>query len=208
LQVATVRIRQGRLVIGSGLDEADIPATWPADVLLRLWRARPDDAAAFSLAAWDLETVLGLGLLGKADDTSRGIEPSFSARIEAARRWKQRGTVAAVASAARAAVRGRLSPRIAAQLAHVAFTGEDAAEVDDFLALVAFSLQHVARSGGRYSVRPCALCMKPFLATVRASYCQRKAPVEYARGSQPNQTCLQVAKVRDHRARQRAQKEK
>jgi Family of unknown function (DUF6076) len=199
-----VHIQQGRLVLRSSEPferEEDTPVTWPVDVLLRLSRVLPDDEAMFSLAAYDLSQLVGLGLLDKTADLSGmdAFAQSFTARMSLVRRWKRNDTIADVASAARAATTGQISPRIADHLGRVVFTGEDVAEVPDFRALVAFSVQHVARSGGRYTVRNCALCMKPFLATERATYCRRKAP-----GS--DQTCLQVAKVRDFRKRKRAAK--
>jgi hypothetical protein len=195
----SARIHQGRLVLNSDRREESIPVTWPADVLLRLSRVLPNDEAMFSLGAYDLSMLLGLGLLGKADEakTEGEIAASFFERMRMLKRWKQRGTIDDVARAARAATSGQVSPKIADHLGRVRFTGEDAAEVPDFLALAAFCVQHVARSAGRYTVRNCALCMKPFLASERASYCRRKAP-----GS--DQTCQQVAKVRDFRKRKRA----
>ena len=185
---ANVTIRYGKLEFANG---REVPLTWPVDVLLR-----PSE-----LAVADLGTVSGVGLFGKADEPSPQITASHFKRARLLQTWKRRGVIADVGAAARAATGGRISPRIAEHLGHVTFQSENEATVADFPALVALSLQHVARSGGRYEVRDCANCGEPFLATEQAAYCRRLAPNSAA------QTCMQAGKVRDFRERKRQERE-
>lgn len=189
---ADVTIRYGRLELDGG---PDVSVTWPVDVLLRY--SRMEDP---SLAALDLSTLRGRGLLGRSDELASEIARSFTERLRLLRRWKTSDAVSDVEKAARAAVGGQISPRIAAHLGRVIFTSEQTAHVPDFLALVALGIHHVALSVGRYEIRNCAHCMKPFLATERATYCRRFAPDSNL------QTCMDVAKVRDFRARKRQER--
>jgi integrase len=123
--------------------------------------------------------------------------------------------------AARRAVQGRFTPEIGEHLARVRFgAGIKEDEVGDFLALAAWCLDQVLRTGargtGKYQVRKCKLCKQPFLATAGANYCHRTAPGDRSRAADSRYlgtprdhfrlfpTCLDAGSVKDYRARKRA----
>ncbi len=138
-----------------------------------------------------------------------------------AARWRRSGIPALFLRAARRAVQGRFTPQIGEHLARVRFgAGIKEDEVGDFLALAAWCLDQVLRTGargtGKYQVRKCKLCKQPFLATAGANYCHRTAPGDRSRAADSRYlgtprdhfrlfpTCLGAGSVKDYRARKRA----
>jgi hypothetical protein len=182
--MAQAEVTYGIIRLGdpSGV-EANIRLEQPVNELLAL-RDKPGNAGD------RIKALLAYGVFGLLGSSDR--ERAYN-RI---RRWRKERIPEAVLRAAKKASEGRLDPWLAPHLARVRFSqGSGADEIPDLLALVAWSIHRAALSD-RYRVARCEWCGLPWFTAGRGRYCERDAP-----GSV--QTCLQLGKMRDFRARQR-----
>jgi hypothetical protein len=179
----------GLLLLGDGTEGRKMPLTRPVDDVLGFNQAHTPERLAHWVYAY---TPVGLF---PEDEVLR--DKAFASAL----RWRKRGIPELFLRAAKKAARGKFPKEIAPYLERVTFRADGIDEVPpDFLALAAWSLDRALREM-HFVVRPCDLCRAPFLSTGRSRFCRRLAP-----GSL-KQTCQDVGKVHDYRARRRAKKE-
>lgn len=116
--------------------------------------------------------------------------------LRAARRirtLRRNGVPAVFLKAAKRGERGIIDKSLAPYLERVRFFSPTKIGVDTFTDLAAWSLHQAIIRGG-YTVRRCEVCGLPFLSSGGARNCRRQAPHR-------KQRCMDVAKVRNFRAR-------
>jgi hypothetical protein len=189
----TMKIRTqthyGLLVLETETSGVRMPLTQPVDDLLSFWEKHTPER----LTPW----VIGYANAGFFPEDEAGREKVFASIA----RYRKRGIPDLFLRASRKAARGKFPKEIAPYLGRVTFHPGGMDEMPaDFLVLAAWSLDRAMREM-TFEVRPCLLCRVPFLSTGRSRFCRRLAPGSF------KQTCQDVGKVNDYRARRRAEKE-
>lgn len=116
------------------------------------------------------------------------------------RAWRLDGTAATLLAAATKGQDGVIDRRLGPLLERVRIVEEGVVEVPDLAALAAWTL-HNAIVRRNYELRTCEFCGHPFLATERSRYCRRRAQGLH------KQSCQDVAKVKDYRAKRKSKEE-
>lgn len=123
----------------------------------------------------------------------------FSPTIAELENLESSGAPERYLQAAQEVAGGRFPAEIVSDLQRVRYLPDGSAEIPDWLSLAAWSLDYALHSGRPREVKPCKWCGLPWLAAETARYCHRMAPGSW------KQTCLDLGKARDYRARKEGQ---
>lgn len=175
------QIRYGQLLLETPQGKLEVPATRIVDDLIALGFP-PEERRA---ALWHDYEVLG---------AYREVEFLVATGANSITKL--------FLKAAREGASGWLNVDVLSSMGRVRLVGHRRIVAWDMEAVAAWAL-YEAILGGKYrEVRDCALCGVPFLSTGFSRYCRRRSPS--STGDRLGQSCLDVAKVRDHRSRQRS----